>query len=75
MKDMIKCQLIMLSCIVYKQLNCRSGDESEGDNDKKDHNKAEMPQSTPVPEIQDIPKWVHQLNEQSFLCPRILCLK
>ena len=55
MKDMIKCQLIMLSCIVYRQLHCRSGDESEGDNDKKDHGKAETPQSTPVSEIQGIP--------------------
>ena len=65
----------MLSCIVYRQLNCRYGDESEGDNDKKNQDKAEMPQSTPLPEIQDIPKWVHRLNEQSFLSPRILFLK
>ena len=71
MKDMIKCQLIMLSCIIDRQLNFRSGDESLGDNDKKDHDKAE----TPVPQMQDIPQWVHQLNKQSFLHTKILCFK
>ena len=67
MKDMIKCQLIMLSCIIDRQLNCRSGDKSGGDSDKNDHDKAEMP----VPQMQDI----HWLNKQSFLCTKILCFK
>ena len=61
----------MLSCIIDRQLNCRSGDKSGGDNDKNDHDKAE----TPVPQMQDIPKWVHCLNKQSFLCTKILCFK